>query len=186
MFQEVATCQYQMAISTPRLCGEMLLTSQKESTANKIQCHPVVADHLISAQEEPGDDVEKEQAEQDMFVDAVTDQDDIFEDQLDAEQDKQQALLATIAELTTQIQDMQRQLKYPDLLQNNNEQDEIIEIAFLHVDENGQVVSDESLPMSEIMRKMASRNTESSKEQNEIPDENQQKNKKAYDRQYLS
>lgn len=164
----------------------MLLTFQKESTANKIQCHPVVADHLISAQEEPGDDVEKEQAEQDMFVDAVTDQDDIFEDQLDAEQDKQQALLATIAELTTQIQDMQRQLKYPDLLQNNNEQDEIIEIAFLHVDENGQVVSDESLPMSEIMRKMASRNTESSKEQNEIPDENQQKNKKAYDRQYLS
>lgn len=47
MFQEVATCQYQMTITTPRLCEEMMLASTSHSDVNKIKCNPIVPDHLV-------------------------------------------------------------------------------------------------------------------------------------------
>lgn len=47
MFQEVATCQYQMTITTPRLCEEMMLASTSHSDVNKIECNPIVPDHLV-------------------------------------------------------------------------------------------------------------------------------------------
>ncbi|KAI9320907.1 hypothetical protein BX666DRAFT_1875459 [Dichotomocladium elegans] len=105
MFQEVATCQYQMIITTPRLCEEMMLTSQSQSDINNIICNPIVPDHLISAR--PSAEVEEDMPPQaDEPADGVSPAP--HEQKLPGELSKD-ALVAMVAELQAQLAGLQRQ-----------------------------------------------------------------------------
>ncbi|KAI7869023.1 hypothetical protein BDF14DRAFT_1787101 [Spinellus fusiger] len=52
MFQEVKTCQYQMVISTPRLCEEFVSSPQSTSNSHAIDCSPVVPDAMYVPEHE--------------------------------------------------------------------------------------------------------------------------------------
>ncbi|KAI9278486.1 hypothetical protein BDA99DRAFT_554118 [Phascolomyces articulosus] len=131
MLQEVTTCQYQMSISTPRLCEEMMLASQTQSDANKIQCNPIVPDHMLkstSAQqlgEQQQQPVAEEPAEPEMQPEVQgesafekTDdekeqtklQQNVKQQPMQAKQDGKDHLLELISGLTAQINDLQQQV----------------------------------------------------------------------------
>ncbi|KAM3584596.1 Protein OS-9 [Umbelopsis sp. WA50703] len=45
--QELATCEYQMVISTPRLCQDVAFAPRASQDVNRIQCDPVISDELL-------------------------------------------------------------------------------------------------------------------------------------------
>ncbi|KAI9479588.1 glucosidase II beta subunit-like protein-domain-containing protein [Zychaea mexicana] len=147
MFQEVTTCQYQMVISTPRLCQEMMLASQTQSDVNKIQCNPIVPDHMLTssspahrleeqpvaedaapAEPELGPEASSSDQEGEEGYGRVQQQEII--DQQHQKQQQQETtkedLLALISDLTAQINDLQRQvggtLPLEQLLGSNGQQ----------------------------------------------------------------
>ncbi|KAG2218874.1 hypothetical protein INT45_003941, partial [Circinella minor] len=134
IFQEVTTCQYQMIITTPRLCQEMMLASQTQSDANKIQCNPIVPDHMLKSTsanqleeeqpviEEPAEpetqpEVHQTEKEEEEPIDKKDEQknENILHQQTvnnkqQPMQDSNDNLLQIISGLTAQINDLQRQV----------------------------------------------------------------------------
>ncbi|CEP11938.1 hypothetical protein [Parasitella parasitica] len=62
-FVELSTCNYQIVISTPRLCEEMNLSQRHHIEPHKIKCRPIVSDQLIE-QEQQQEQLEQEQLQQ--------------------------------------------------------------------------------------------------------------------------
>lgn len=50
--QELATCEYQMVISTPRLCQDVAFAPRASQDVNRIQCDPVVPDEKVEEYEQ--------------------------------------------------------------------------------------------------------------------------------------
>ncbi|KAG2181025.1 hypothetical protein INT43_008607 [Umbelopsis isabellina] len=50
--QELATCEYQMVISTPRLCQDVAFAPRASQDINRIQCDPVIADEKVEEYEQ--------------------------------------------------------------------------------------------------------------------------------------
>ncbi|KAJ2959623.1 hypothetical protein NQZ79_g4922 [Umbelopsis isabellina] len=49
--QELATCEYQMVISTPRLCQDVAFAPRASQDVNRIQCDPVIPDEKVEEYE---------------------------------------------------------------------------------------------------------------------------------------
>ena len=154
IFQEVTTCQYQMIITTPRLCQEMMLASQTQSDANKIQCNPIVPDHMLKSTsanqleeqqtvvEEPAEpeirpEIHEEGKEEEKPLDKKDEQKDetilhqqTVNNKQQATQDSNENLLQIISGLTAQINDLQRQvggggsISFESLLKGQQQQDD--------------------------------------------------------------
>lgn len=158
MFQEVATCQYQMIISTPRLCEETMLASQAQSDVNKIQCDPIVPDDRWIAS--PEETVEDEEHENNVEEEPEY---DTAKDQIVMQSDDKEGLLATIAALTAQLKELERQSNEPIVKEINKDQgkgeilgdadadEEDVEVAFFTIDEDGVLTPGDNVPMKQLL-----------------------------------
>ncbi|KAI9028964.1 glucosidase II beta subunit-like protein-domain-containing protein [Phycomyces nitens] len=203
MFQEIKTCQYQIVISTPRLCDELVLSSQSQSETYPIKCDPIVPDQTLAEESKQNSDewdkirVETN-VETDTFVVAATEAatvaipEDTNSFQVvgaarsiaEDEDEDEKELRKAIADLTAQIDQLQRQVRESTLPQAVKEMPvEDPGLAYFYVDKQGKIV-----PVDEQTKKLF-KNMEGVEDRvekwanEEVPEE-QKKNKEAYERIY--
>lgn len=199
MFQEVATCQYQMIISTPRLCQEMMLASQLQSDAHRITCDPIVPDHQMMEEDSTRTDamaaapVETDTSPAETSLQQEKNGAENAHQAIESESLDRESLLSMIDDLTVRISQLQQQIGIAD---PNAFQDEL-DVAFYHVDDSGALVHDDagSNPqMRELVesyvkmldaRKSEDRDEERPTREADVADnEEQRKNKEAYTKHY--
>ncbi|KAI8141994.1 hypothetical protein BJV82DRAFT_670096 [Fennellomyces sp. T-0311] len=211
MFQEVTTCQYQMVITTPRLCEEMMLASQTQSDVNKIQCNPIVPDHMLTSsspahQLEEQATVKAAPAEPELEPEVQHPPQEEQDKQTVLKEPKQETtdskqeetkenLLQMISELTDQINELQRQVTGSSNAARQGEED--MEVAFFHVDENGVLVPEEGVDMKTLVASYmklldstkdgpADKSQQKPASEQETEQERaQQRNRKAYEMTYF-
>ncbi|KAL0074195.1 glucosidase II beta subunit-like protein-domain-containing protein [Phycomyces blakesleeanus] len=206
MFQEIKTCQYQIVISTPRLCEELVLSSQAQSETYPIKCDPIVPDHTLTdeptEQEKASGWVEVKvdtKVESDTSIVAATEaasmvipeETDTFQvvgsevslSEEDEGEDEQE-LRKAIAELTAQIDQLQRQVR--ESSSGQIAKDKAIQdpgLAYFYIDRNGKIVpADEQT--KEVFQKLGGLESNAVKWVHEDVPEDQKKNKEAYEKIY--
>ncbi|KAF7729231.1 Protein OS-9 [Apophysomyces ossiformis] len=216
-FHEVTICQYQIVISTPRLCDEMVLASQTQSKAHTIECNPVVPEHLIASGSEEQTEKTASQAEvptdptaqnqnqvpthssttinRDSLVAAEESKHEQL-DELDIKEIKKAAeseenvepvtkdlLLTMIAQLTSQVNQLQRQAQ-------ESEAEDGMDITFIYTDEQGRILQGDSAQIKKLFASQLKHTNEEKRTSGngQVADgsEVQQQNKKAYEKTYYT
>lgn len=168
---EVYTCNYQIVISTPRLCEEMSLSRRHYTEPHQIKCRPIVSEKLIEQEKQ------KEEEEQ-----AIPQEEPIQEKANEEQEEKvkenqqQDFLLGMISELTEQINQLKVQM---------NTMPDQAEVSFLSFDEQGNLINDpdftklikNTLEKSSNMKPITLKAEEKPNDQHE--------NKEAYHQKYI-
>jgi hypothetical protein len=156
---EVSTCNYQIIISTPRLCEEMSLSRRHYTEPHKIKCRPIVSEKLIEQEQQQQEQQEEEQ---------VVAEEPIIEKEEKKEQD---LLLGMISDLTEQINQLKLQMTSMPLDDK---------VSFLSFDEQGNLISDPDF--SKLIKSTPEKPQPPNQE--EKPND-QHENKQAYHQHYL-
>ncbi|KAG0165783.1 Protein OS-9 [Apophysomyces sp. BC1015] len=220
-FHEVTICQYQIIISTPRLCEEMVLASQTKSDAHTIECDPIVPENLISNGMDDKVEHVRYQAEVSTYpvgkdaTPSVTESDtetknmlentedlkvhekeissaevikEDKENQEDVEPETKELLLTMIAQLTSQVNQLQRQAQKSELRDGAGQDD--VDFIFSYTDEQRRILEGDSAQIQKPLTSQTKRAEEEKRksEKNQMADgsEVQQRNKEAYRKTYFT
>ena len=191
-FVEVSTCQYQMVISTPRLCEEMSLSHRYQAASHKIECRPIVSDKLIEQEEKKNQLLEQEQKPQEQTeptqvqtkeqtedIETKTDTqptEELMAPVVSKETTKEDTLLNMISDLTSQIAQLRAQI---DDMSNNKPKFEKAEYALFTIDENGKIIA--GTDFEPFVQKTPRR-----PEEPKNKSKDQQKNNQAYQQNYVA
>ncbi|KAG0903415.1 hypothetical protein G6F34_001141 [Rhizopus arrhizus] len=123
-FTEVSSCQYQIIISTPRLCEEMKLSHLHKQTVYPIACKPIVSDKLIEAERE-----QKQIEAKQLKEIEEQQQQKILEE---VKKDKEETLLEMVQRLNEQLDTLKSQVQtyLPNQQQEVMTEDNAIEKIF--------------------------------------------------------
>jgi hypothetical protein len=197
-FLELSTCNYQIIISTPRLCEEMSLSHRHHSKPHKIECRPIVPEHLIEAEQKKEEKEEKE-ANLDKKQDELVKENDVKTEELmdialaeskkpEAEDSTEEAaLVKKIAALTEQVNRLHHQINSETKQQQQQQQNAQAEMAVYFMDENGNIVSSDglsdqyTLELSKFLKKEKIIKSTEKKEQSK----DQHENRNAYNQKFM-
>lgn len=190
-FVEVSTCNYQIIVSTPRLCEEMNLSHRHQAEPHQIKCRPIVSEKLIEQEREQE---LKNFQEQVSMKDVVTDAKEELEQEHAQEQEQvsvpqnekpteeqlnQDMLLGMISDLTEQINQLKLEMKSGKRIPT--------EFSLFTVDEQGNIV-----PGSDLGKLIGHQSSHKRQKQVTITTDrehqakDQHDNKQAYHQKYIA
>ncbi|KAI8644134.1 hypothetical protein BD408DRAFT_413768 [Parasitella parasitica] len=192
-FVELSTCNYQIVISTPRLCEDMNLSQRHHIEPHRIKCRPVVSDQLIEQeqQQEQQQEQEQEQEQKQDREQPIAKQDNQQQMEANVEatlatatatSDKQ--LLEMISDLTEQINQLKLQMSSMPF--DNMQAD----FSFFTLDNHGNVI-----PGADLARLFSTAKQSQKQPQKERITANAEKrqrakdqyeNKQAYQQMYIA
>ena len=199
MFQEVATCQYQMTIATPRLCEAQLFASPPVAQAHTIECNPVVPERYLSdheqvteiepehGEESKPEESKPEESKPEEAADSEAQQAKASEISTSAqkkekeEMDEKEDLMTYIAQLTKQVDDLQRQVRSSGGAQRSEG-----EIAFIYLDHLGKLSTGNRGPIEQLFGGSAQKKRPQLIQDETQKSKAQRKNREAYEKNYYS
>ncbi|KAI9483198.1 MAG: hypothetical protein EXX96DRAFT_499138 [Benjaminiella poitrasii] len=179
-FVETSTCNYQLVISTPRLCEEMNLSRRHHVEPHRIKCRPIVSEKLIEQEQTIVEDEPELHTDEDATT--LSKQEENEHEQIDESQEN--ILLKMISELTEQINELKLQVNNDDTKKTN-----VKKMPLLTLDEQGNIVLSD---MSELL--LGLDQSEQQQQQQQIPvaqnkknkaNRDQDKNSQAYHQKYF-
>ncbi|KAI8884520.1 hypothetical protein K501DRAFT_332586 [Backusella circina FSU 941] len=197
-FLELSTCNYQIIISTPRLCEEMSLSHRHHSKPHKIECRPIVPEHLIEAEQNEEEQFEQHIEElKDNSDKSVLKKEEITDlglteskkSQVDSKENTEEAaLVKKIAALTEQVNRLHHKINSENKQQQEQQQQNTqAEMTLYFMDENGNIVSSDglsdqyTLELSKFLKKEKIIKSAEKKEQSK----DQHENRNAYNQKFM-
>ncbi|GAN04823.1 glucosidase II beta subunit-like protein [Mucor ambiguus] len=188
-FVELSTCNYQIIISTPRLCEDMNLSHRHHIEPHKIKCRPVVSDQLIE-QEQQEREREKEDINSDEnqpLAEAEYQPPQTNEKEASGKELPQtdKALLEMISDLTEQINQLKLQMNAIPADTAHIRPD----FSFFTLDDQGNVI-----PGADLAKLFATAKQQQQPQKQHItvntekkqPAKDQHENKQAYQQKYIA
>ncbi|KAF1801263.1 hypothetical protein FB192DRAFT_1384941 [Mucor lusitanicus] len=186
-FVELSTCNYQIIISTPRLCEDMNLSHRHHIEPHKIKCRPVVSDQLIEQEQqererEKVDASSEDDKNQEPLAQAQPQQADEKEttDQQVPQTDK--ALLSMISDLTEQINQLKLQMSGMPADTANMRPD----FSFFTLDDQGNVIPGADLAKLFAKQHPPEKQRIAVNTEKKQPAKDQHENKQAYQQKYIA
>ncbi|KAL0137412.1 hypothetical protein V8B55DRAFT_1528118 [Mucor lusitanicus] len=175
-FVELSTCNYQIIISTPRLCEDMNLSHRHHIEPHKIKCRPVVSDQLIEQEQQ------EREREKEPLAQAQPQQADEKEttDQQVPQTDK--ALLSMISDLTEQINQLKLQMSGMPADTANMRPD----FSFFTLDDQGNVIPGADLAKLFAKQHPPEKQRIAVNTEKKQPAKDQHENKQAYQQKYIA
>ncbi|KAI7904072.1 uncharacterized protein BX663DRAFT_506309 [Cokeromyces recurvatus] len=179
-FVEKSTCNYQLIISTPRLCEEMDLSRRHHAESHRIKCRPIVSEKWIEQEQEAAAAAEAEakKAKEEETNSIVMNENTLLLNQKDQVGNPEHFLLEMISELTDQINQLKLQM-------NNKKGDK--RTPLLTIDERGQIIFS---GMNELVLGLDKNDYQQQQQRNHFmtkdkKNKEQDENKQAYHQKYF-
>ncbi|OBZ91389.1 Protein OS-9 [Choanephora cucurbitarum] len=182
-FVEVSTCNYQIIVSTSRLCEEMSLFRRHHTEPHQIKCRPIVSEELIEQEQQQDEELQEQkqkqeqQKEQQEEQQGQKEQSEITKD-LPKKENEKDLLLNMIFDLKDQIGQLKEQLN------NKNKQ---AEVAYFTMDEQGNIVP--GIELSKLIGQ--GKDDSKATRQKKLPTKEQKaqeqhQNRQAYNQKYIA
>lgn len=195
-FVELSTCNYQIIISTPRLCEEMNLSHRHHIEPHKIKCRPVVSDQLIEQEQQERERKSQVNSNENQPL-AAAEAEAEYQPQANEKEEQasdqelprtDKALLGMISDLTEQINQLKLQMNAMPADTNNIRPD----FSFFTLDDQGNVIPGADLAklfgtakqqqqQQPLQKQAVTANTEKKR-----PAKDQHENKQAYQQKYIA
>ncbi|KAI8975695.1 hypothetical protein BDF20DRAFT_625504 [Mycotypha africana] len=201
-FVEVSTCNYQIMISTPRLCEELRLSERRHDEAHEIQCRPIVSEELLEEERRKETDrllLQEATTTLEMGTsDTENSQDQVQQGEEKTDKvakDERDTLLNLISDLTVQINQLKQQVDGSKVTANNADRSNKqvkTEITFYTMDEDGNIIQQnpslfhDKLTLQDLIKESFEKDSlkEESEEQ-KTKAKNQHNNRQAYEQRYF-